>query len=116
MNEDASLDKVEKDIVISVLQKNLKPTAVFDPIATEKARKQARDETPPHIITITEGQIIINEGDIVDENDILILSKLGLLNPGFNWRVFLYICLINIATFTIFIFTCSDLIKIFLII
>jgi len=104
VNEDASLDKVEKDIVISVLQKNLKPTAVFDPIATEKARKQARDETPPHIITITEGQIIINEGDIVDENDILILSKLGLLNPGFNWRVFLYICLINITTFTIFYF------------
>ncbi|HAX17536.1 MAG TPA: hypothetical protein DCY00_02935 [Actinobacteria bacterium] len=104
VNEQEDLSSVEKLIVSGVLIQNLKPTAVFDAAATEKARMQAREETPPHIVTIVEGQTIISEGEIVSENDILILSNLGLLNTGFNWKVFLYICFINLVTFSIFYF------------
>ena len=94
----------EKIIVSGVLTHNLRPTAVFDSAATEKARIQAREETPPHVVTIVEGQTIVSEGEIVSENDILILSNLGLLNTGFNWKAFLYICFINLVTFSIFYF------------
>jgi len=100
----ADLNDIEKRIVAGVLIQNLRPTAIFDSVATEKARLQARNETPPHIVTILEGQTIVNEGEIVSENDILILSNLGLLNTGFNWKVFLYISFINLVTFSIFYF------------
>jgi len=56
------LNDIEKKIVTGVLIQNLKPTAVFDAVATEKARLHARNETPPHIVTILEGQTIVNEG------------------------------------------------------
>ena len=91
-----------KPLVASVLQKNIKPTAIFDPAATENARNQARLSTPPHIVNIAEGQTVINEGDIVNGTDILVLTKLGLLNIGFNWKIFAFISLINIVVFLLF--------------
>jgi len=82
-------------IIKSVLEKNITPTAVFDPVATEKAREEARLNTEPHMVSILEGQTIVFEGEIVSETDILILTKLGLLQTGFNWNRFLYIFLIS---------------------
>jgi putative nucleotidyltransferase with HDIG domain len=98
----STIKSTEKPLVVSILQKNIKPTAIFDPIATENARKQARLSTPPHILNIAEGQTVINEGDIVNGNDIFVLTKLGLLNKGFNWKVFAFIALINIVVFLLF--------------
>lgn len=92
----------EKALIANILQKNIKPTAIFDPVATENARKKAREETPPYIVTVTEGQTVINEGDIVNENDILILTRLGMLNKGFNWKIFAFISLINIVVLLLF--------------
>lgn len=102
VENDPGIKQFVKSLVTSILQKNMKPTAVFDPAATESARKKARDETPPHIITVNEGQTVISEGDIVNETDILILTKLGLLNKGFNWKLFAYISLINIVVLLLF--------------
>ena len=75
-------------IVTAVLQKNIQPTAVFDLVGTEKAREEARLNTPSHMVTIVEGQTIVFEGEIVNENDILILTQLGLLQRDFNWSRF----------------------------
>ena len=94
---DPVIKSAQKLLVISILQKNIKPTAIFDPVATENTRKQARLSTPPHIVNITEGQTVINEGDIVSSTDITVLTRLGLLNKGFNWKIFAYIALINIV-------------------
>ena len=98
----STIDPSVKALVVSVLKKNIKPTAIFDPIATENARKQSRLSTPPHIVNIAEGQAVINEGDIVNGNDVLVLTKLGLLNRGFNWKIFAFIALINIAVLLLF--------------
>ncbi|MHB1335849.1 MAG: HD family phosphohydrolase [Candidatus Humimicrobiaceae bacterium] len=98
----STIKSTEKPLVVSILQKNIKPTAIFDPTATENARKQARLSTPPHIVNIAEGQTVINEGDIVNGNDILVLTKLGLLNKGFNWKIFTFIALINIVVLLLF--------------
>ena len=88
-------------IVTAVLQKNIQPTAVFDPAGTEKAREEARLNTPPHMVTIVEGQTIVFEGEIVNETDIMILTQLGLLQRDFNWSRFLYIFFI--CTVTVFL-------------
>ena len=85
-------------IVTAVLQKNIQPTALFDPVGTEKAREEARLNTSPHMVTIVEGQTIVFEGEIVNETDIIILTQLGLLQRDFNWSRFLYILFICAMT------------------
>jgi len=93
--EDPDIPADTLPIVSAVLQKNIKPTAIFDPAGTEKAREEARLNTPPHMVTIVEGQTIIFEGEIVNETDIMILTQLGLLQRDFNWSRFLYIFFIS---------------------
>ncbi len=80
--------------IVSIIEANLKPTAVFDPVATSNAKQEARAKTPPHMISILEGQTIVSEGDIVDESDIMVLKQLGLLERSINWNRYLYISLI----------------------
>jgi len=91
------VDTGHKPLVTAVLQNNIEPTAVFDPEATDKAKAEARLNTPPHMITIIEGQRIVSEGEIVDEEDIMILRRLGLLEMDVNWVRYLYIFLISLV-------------------
>jgi len=95
---DTDITQEELPIITAVLQKNIQPTAVFDPAGTDKAREEARLNTPPHMVTITEGQTIVLEGEIVNETDVLILTQLGMLQREFNWTRFLYILLICAVT------------------
>ena len=104
---DADISIVNVPVVTAVLQKNIKPTAVFDPAGTEKAREEARLNTPPHMVTIVEGQTIVFEGEVVNEDDILILTQLGLLQRDFNWSRFLYvffICTVAVFLFGFYLF------------
>ncbi|MBU4482645.1 MAG: HDIG domain-containing protein [Actinobacteria bacterium] len=89
-------------VITDVLEKNIQPTAVFNPVDTEEARKEARLNTSPCMVTILEGQTIVFEGEIINDNDILILTKLGLLQTGFNWKRLLYIFFISSVLLVIF--------------
>jgi len=88
------LNSNEKSLVVNLLQANIKPTAVFDPVATEKAKVEARLKTPPHMISIIEGQTIVSEGEVVEEEDIMTLERLGLMESEINWTRYLYITLV----------------------
>lgn len=102
VEEDEDIPVKDRDIVISVLQNNIKATAVFDPVATAEAREEARLNTPPHMVSITEGQTIVFEGEIVNEDDILILNKLGLLEIEFSWTRYIYISFITLAVLVLY--------------
>ncbi len=91
-NEDINF--VYKPLVTVIIQNNIEPTAVFDPAATEKAKLDARLKTPLHMINILEGQVIVPEGEVVQENQIMILKKLGLMETKINWTRYIYICLV----------------------
>ncbi len=101
---EADKDIKPADIIIvsSVLQQNILSTAIFDPVATEKAREEARLNTSPHTVSILEGQTIVFEGEIVSDDDVLVLTKLGLLQRDFNWSSLLYT--LFICTITLFLF------------
>ena len=99
-----NIPSTAKPLVIAVLKENIKPTATFNPEATEKARQEARIKTPPHMASILEGQIIVSEGDIIEEDDIIILQKLGLLEQEVNWKRYLYISLIVLFIITLLSF------------
>ena len=102
VKEDKEIETEYIPIVTEVLQENIQSTSVFDPVATENARKEARLNTPSHIINIMKGQIIISEGEIVSSDDILILTKLGLLKKQYNWSRFLYIFFIVFVSLFLF--------------
>ncbi|GAH94168.1 unnamed protein product [marine sediment metagenome] len=108
-SEASRLVEADKDIkpenipvITNVLEKNILPTAAFNPAATEEARKEARLNTSPHMVTIIEGQTIVFEGEIVNDTDIFILTKLGLLQTGFNWKRLLYIFFISSVILILF--------------
>ncbi|MFA5015132.1 MAG: HDIG domain-containing metalloprotein [Actinomycetota bacterium] len=89
-------------IVSSVLENNIQPTALFDPAATETEREKARLNTTQHMVSILEGQTIVFEGEIVSDTDILILTRLGLLQTGFNWKRLLYVFFISCVALLLF--------------
>src|SRR4030042_3119387 len=92
---DEDINSTNLPIITGVLEKNIQPTSIFDPEATEKARQEARLNTSPHMVSILEGQTIVFEGEIINDADILILTELGLLQTGFNWKVLLYVFFIS---------------------
>ncbi|MBM3705485.1 MAG: HDIG domain-containing protein, partial [Actinobacteria bacterium] len=91
------LSQSEIPFVTSIIQANIRPTAVFDPEATAKEKEEARAKTLPHMVSILEGQTIVSQGEVVEENDIIILTKLGLLEREINWTRYLYIAFTVIA-------------------
>ena len=97
VSQNENVEAVYVPLVTSVLQNNIRPTAVYDPEATEQAREKAGLQTPPHMVSVLEGQTIVSEGEIVEEDDIEILRRLGLLDPEINWIRYLYIALITIS-------------------
>jgi len=99
---DEDINSKNLPIITGVLEKNIQPTALFDPVATEKARQEARLNTSPHMVSVLEGQTIVFEGEIINDADILILTKLGLLQTGFNWKVFLYVFFISTVILLLF--------------
>jgi len=108
-SEASSLVKADKDIkpenipvITSVLEKNILPTAVFSPSVTEEEREEARLNTSPHMVTVLEGQTIVFEGEVISDTDILMLTRLGLLQTGFNWKRLLYIFFISSVALALF--------------
>ncbi len=102
VREERAIPTGYTSLAISVLEQNMQPTAVFDPEATERARLEARMDTPPAMVTILEGQTIVYEGEIVSSEDIAILQRLGLTERDFNWGHFLYILFIAFTVLFLF--------------
>lgn len=94
VTENRDIKTTDIPFVVSIIEANIKPTAVFDPEATSVAKMEARAKTLPHMVSILEGQTIVSEGEIVEETDIDILKKLGLFEREINWSRYLYISLV----------------------
>ncbi|SMB92986.1 hypothetical protein SAMN00808754_0757 [Thermanaeromonas toyohensis ToBE] len=76
-----------KPFLAAIIRKlELKPTLVYDVAATLQRREKARAEVVPVQVTIRQGEKIVGDGEIVTEEDIEALQKLGLLRPGTPWR------------------------------
>lgn len=97
VQQDKNISISYAPLVIAVLRNNINATAVFDPVATEKAKQDVKLATPPHMVSVLEGQTIVSEGEIVNESDISVLQKLGLLENNINWKKYVFIGLITIA-------------------
>ncbi len=76
----------EVDIVSAMAGGLLAPNTFVNVEQTEAARQKARDEVQPILRTLEAGEIVLREGDIVQELDLEALQALGLLQHKTNWR------------------------------
>jgi putative nucleotidyltransferase with HDIG domain len=60
-------------------------TLVVDQQATDAARQAARNEVVPVRVTVSEGQLIVADGQKIDATAIEVLREVGLLSPRVEW-------------------------------
>ncbi|MBE3580140.1 MAG: HDIG domain-containing protein [Thermoanaerobacteraceae bacterium] len=92
MAEVENLEAAEeyKPFLVALVQNlELKPNLVYDVAATLQRQERARAEVAPVQVTIRQGEKIVGDGEIVDEEDIEALQKLGLLRPEAPWTALL---------------------------
>ena len=59
---------------------------LVDAQETERRRQEAKVTTPPHPVKILEGELILQEGQIVRDTDVEKLEAAGLRSPAISWQ------------------------------
>lgn len=72
-------------VVSGVVQSVIQPNLVLDSRLVEQARNEARAAVDP--VYIEQGQIIVRWGDVIDQEQMAILSDLGILRPQTDYRM-----------------------------
>ncbi|MGB9660881.1 MAG: HD family phosphohydrolase [Moorellaceae bacterium] len=84
--EDLKIEAKFKPFLVAVIQHlDLKPNLIYDVSATLQRQEKARAEVAPVQVTIRQGEKIVGDGEIVTEEDIEALQKLGLLRSDSSW-------------------------------
>ncbi|MBD8069191.1 HD family phosphohydrolase [Bacillus sp. PS06] len=78
----------------------------FDTEATEEKKRQARDAVEP--VRILQGQIIVEEGDLITKEIYRQLDLLGFLNSGNAFQPFIGLVLLILLLITAFVFYFHD--------
>ena len=73
---------IAKNILLEVLQPNLEK----DREATKTMAEKAALAIEPVIVEIKQGEIIVDEGDIISQEDFVLLDGFGLSRRSINWR------------------------------
>lgn len=87
-NVPAYIDLVAENEVqaaVALVRNLLRPNMVLNAERTQAARADARNEVVPKTASYEENEIIIRQGDIVNERHIEALTALGLNQPRWDW-------------------------------
>jgi len=87
----------EQVIAIYVFKQFMQPNLIYDSDATEKAKEDAIRAVPPVKVTISQGSIVINKGDIITQDDIDILNTLGIIRGPDFWRNILLFFIVTLG-------------------
>lgn len=72
-------------IAVKLLSAVLQPNLVRDPEQTRLRAEQAAQEVKPVIITVQEGETIVQSGQVITQSDFVVLDYFGLSRRGINW-------------------------------
>ena len=75
--ESESLDAVDKNLVVLILELFAEENAFYDQEKTELEKKRTRDEVQDVVRKLVEGQVIARRGDIVDEETLRKVRTIG---------------------------------------
>lgn len=78
----ARLTEEEAALVVALVAPQVVPNSTLDEVATEAARRRAREAIPPQIREIRAGEAIVRQGDILDALAMEALQQYRLIPPG----------------------------------
>ncbi len=98
------LEPNESILVNTIVTNNLVSNYVYDAEQTEKSRDDAANKVEPVIVKKIEGEVIIQEGQVVTPEQIKILKELGIMKKKIPGRViagtnFLILALLSLFAF-----------------
>ncbi|MFP4618766.1 MAG: HD family phosphohydrolase [Spirochaetaceae bacterium] len=101
--EKYSLSKQERTILTGIIRMFLSPTAYYDDPLTREKKTEVKENIPPVTKTIQEGEVLIEEGEIVSEQDMKKIEAIQSSRPAPNYKesfaILLYIAFIFILGF-----------------
>jgi putative nucleotidyltransferase with HDIG domain len=75
----------KRALVAELVAPFLAPNYLVDATETERRRQEARARTPARTVQVLEGELILQEGQIVRDVDVEKLEAVGLRNPSVAW-------------------------------
>jgi putative nucleotidyltransferase with HDIG domain len=81
-----SLPEDQATIVAEIVSAFIAPNSIYSESLTETARQEAIEAVAPVLVSFASGESIIGRGEIVSEDDIEALQKLGLAQPEARWQ------------------------------
>lgn len=89
----------ERNLLEQLLDIVIVSNNVLDTVATENAREAAANGVSP--VRILQGQVIIQEGEVIDQADLQKLELLGLINgfPNYNIAIGFFISIMLLVVF-----------------
>lgn len=75
------------DAIYEVTAGSIRPNQVVDEQQTEARRRAAVQEVAPVTMTVREGQLIVAEGEVVTEQNLLILQALNVTQGRSGWKI-----------------------------
>lgn len=76
---------LEEGLITHLASQFITPNQAFDAVATARKQQEARDAVSPQDGTILRGEIIVAEGQVVDDEQLEKLQVLGLLRGAYSW-------------------------------
>ena len=81
-----SLPEDQALIVAEIVSAFIAPNSFFSEILTETARQQAGETTEPVIVSFAAGEVVVQRGEVITEENIESLRKMGLAQPERRWQ------------------------------
>ncbi len=88
--------------VFEVAASCLEPGEIIDQQKWEAARQERMDQVAPVAVTVEKGKTVVQEGELVTAQDMLVLRALGLTATRYGWKVWLGIFLITLLEAVVF--------------
>ncbi|APZ46712.1 phosphohydrolase [Polaribacter reichenbachii] len=115
-----NLDLYNKNILIDILAKIIKPNVSFDKIYTDKVIEKEINNISYTKGKVEEGELIISKGDFVEGKKLAILNSLKSeseskvwTDSNYNWIVFGYTILVSLALLMLLLFLFKYRLEIF---
>jgi cyclic-di-AMP phosphodiesterase PgpH len=80
----------------------IRPNQILDQAQTLARQKAAMDNVAPVTVTVQDGDTVVQKGDVVTAQDLIVFSALGLTGSRTGWEVWLGVFLIVLLEVAIF--------------
>ena len=104
---DVDLSEDEKVIVAKIVERFLRPTAVYEEAKTQRQREEEASKVPLTKIPVKANEAIVEEGYPITRNALLILDYIGLTGKSLTWKQILStssLVLLSVLSFAIYLY------------